>query len=183
MQDIGDRTFLDDTAGVHDGDAIGDLRDDAEIMGDEEKRKIEFAPQVLQQFENLLLHGDVERGGGLVGNEHAGIGGESHGDHDALAQAAGKLMGKLLGAARRIGNCGEFERAQDARAKVGVAEARFVDANRFGDLRADAHDRIERGHRLLKDHGDFASAQSANLFGRSSDKILRGGLRLAMQLE
>ena len=182
-QDIGDRTFLDDTSGVHDGDAIGNLRDDAEIMGDEEKRKIELAPQFLQQFEDLLLNGDVERGGGLVGDEHAGIGGESHGDHDALAQAAGKLMRELVGAARGIGNSGEFERTQEPRVEVGIAEARLVHANRFSDLRANAHDRVERGHRLLKDHGDFASAHGAYLSGRGGDKILRGGLRLGMQLE
>lgn len=92
-------------------------------------------------------------------------------------------MRELVSAAQRIGNGGEFERAQDARAKVGVAEARLVHANRFGDLRTNGHDRIEGGHRLLKDHGDFASAESAYLLRRSGYKILRGGLRLAMQLE
>ena len=79
-----------------------------------------------------------------------------HGDHHALAQSAGKLMGILLSAARRIGNGGVFERAQHAGADFGFAEPGLVDANRFGDLRADAHHRIERGHGLLKNHGDFA---------------------------
>ena len=159
------------------------MRDDAEIVRDEKKRELELAAQFLQQFENLLLHGDVERGGGLVGNEHARIRGKGHGDHDALAESAGKLMGKLPGPARRIGNSGEFERAQDARAKVGVAEARLVHANGFGDLSADAHDGIERGHGLLEDHGDFAPSQGADLRGRSSNQILRGGLWLTMQLQ
>jgi hypothetical protein len=183
LQHFADGTFFDDAAGVHDGDAIGNLRDDAEIVGDEEQRKLEFATQFLEKLENLLLHGDIERGGGLVGDEHAGIGGKGHGDHDALAQAAGKLMRILTGAARRIGNGGEFERAHDARAYFGFAEARLVHADRFSDLRADAHDRIERGHGLLKDHGDFASSQSADLRGRGGDKILRGGLRRAVQLQ
>jgi sugar phosphate isomerase/epimerase len=31
----------------------------------------------------------------------------------------------------------------------------------FGDLGADAHRRIERGHRVLEDHRDLAAAQGA----------------------
>ena len=31
-------------------------------------------------------------------------------------------------------------------------------ADGFGDLRTDAHDRVERGHGLLEDHGDIAAA-------------------------
>ena len=35
----------------------------------------------------------------------------------------------------------------------------------FGDLVADAHDRIERGHGLLEDHGDARAAKLAQLIG------------------
>ena len=46
----------------------------------------------LSSFEDLRLHGDVERGGRLVGDQQVGLVGERHRDHHALALAAGELM-------------------------------------------------------------------------------------------
>ena len=55
-------------------------------------RGAELALQVEDQVEDLRLDGDVERGGRLVGDQHLRIAGERHGDHRALAHAAGELM-------------------------------------------------------------------------------------------
>jgi len=174
-KNFGDRALLDDSPGVHDGDAVGDLRDDAEIVRDEKERKLEFAAKILQQRENLLLHGDVECGGRLVGDEHAGAGGESHGDQDALAETAGKLVGILASAEGRIGHGGASERIQNAAAEIGGGDVRLVDADGFLDLRADAKDGIERGHRLLKNHRDAAPAKSAKLRRGGGEKIRASG--------
>src|SRR5262245_35371827 len=57
---------LDDAAAIHDGDAIGVAGYDAEIVGDQDQRGAGLARQLLQQVEDLRLHGDVERGGRLV---------------------------------------------------------------------------------------------------------------------
>ena len=48
--------------------------------------------QVAQQLQDLRLDGDVERGGGLVGDQQIGLVGERHGDHHALALAARELV-------------------------------------------------------------------------------------------
>ena len=62
-----------DPAGVHDHDAVGDAGDHAEVVGDEHDRGADLVACLLdQQLEHLGLHGDVERGGGLVGDEHVG---------------------------------------------------------------------------------------------------------------
>ena len=45
-----------------------------------------------QQLQDLVLDGDVERGGRLVGEQQLGRAGERDGDHHALAHAAGKLV-------------------------------------------------------------------------------------------
>ena len=55
-------------------------------------RHAELRLQVLQQLQDLRLHGDVERGRRLVGDEQVGAVGERHGDHHALALAARELM-------------------------------------------------------------------------------------------
>src|SRR3954447_13062310 len=54
--------------GIHHDDALRSLRHQAEIMGDQDHRSAEFFLQIDDQFEDLRLHGDVERSGRLVGD-------------------------------------------------------------------------------------------------------------------
>ena len=58
--------------------------------------------QVEDDVEDLRLDGDVERGGRLVGDQHLRIAGERHGDHHALAHAAGKLVRIFMRALLRL---------------------------------------------------------------------------------
>ena len=87
-----DRRFFDDAAGVHDGDAVGHLGDDAEVVGDEEQREPQPLLQVAQQVENLRLDRHVERRRRLVGDEERRPARERQGDQRALAQAARELV-------------------------------------------------------------------------------------------
>ena len=48
---------------------------------------------------------------------------------------------------------------------------RLVHADRFRNLRADAHHGIERRHRLLKNHGDVAAARSRAFRCRRCEQI------------
>ena len=81
--------LFNDAPSVHDGDAIGDLGDHTEVVSDEQEGEFHFAAELVEQFEDLVLNGDIESGGGLVGDEQFGGGGKSHSDHDALAKSAG----------------------------------------------------------------------------------------------
>ncbi len=81
-------TLLGDARRVHHDDAVGVARHHAEIVGDDDQRNVELARQILHQFENLRLDGDVERGGRLVGDDQLRIARESDRDHHALAHAA-----------------------------------------------------------------------------------------------
>ena len=54
-----------------------------------------------QQPQDLRLDGDVERGRRLVGDQQRRAAHQRHGDHHALAQAAGKLMRVLREPRRR----------------------------------------------------------------------------------
>jgi hypothetical protein len=38
-------------------------------------------------------------------------------------------------------------------------------------LRTDVHHRIERGHRILEDHGDLTAADLADLLGRHAEQV------------
>jgi hypothetical protein len=66
--------FFDDAPGIYHGDAIRHPGDYAEIVGDEEKRELEFAAEMIEQVEDLLLHGCVERGWGSSAMSNFGEG-------------------------------------------------------------------------------------------------------------
>ncbi len=128
--------------------------------------------EVLDEPHDLRLDGDVERRGRLVGDQDVGFAQQRHGDHHALAHAAGKLVrigGELR---RRVGNADPFQHGNRARlervaAKVGVTVALRVD-----ELRAQCENRIERSHRILEDHRDTRAAQLAQRLRLERQKIL-----------
>jgi len=104
----------------------------------------------------------VERGGGLVGDEEAGVAGKRHRDHHALAHTAGHLVRVVLEAFVGLGNAHEVEHV--GRELQGFLLAlTLVEHDRLGDLIAHGVDRVERGHRLLKDHGDVVATNAAHL--------------------
>ena len=71
LDDVAHRADLGDAAGVHDGDAVGGLGDDAHVVGHQHHRRAVVAAQTLQQGDDLRLDRDVERGRRLVGDDEA----------------------------------------------------------------------------------------------------------------
>ena len=62
------RTDLNNLALLHHTNIVCHVADNAKIMGDQQKRHAEFFLQIFEQFQNLRLHGDVQRRGWLIGN-------------------------------------------------------------------------------------------------------------------
>ena len=90
------------------------VRDDAEIVGDQQDRGAGLAPELAQQVENARRDRDVEAGGRLVGDQQLRRGGERHGDHHALAHAAGELVRVLPRAPLRLGNADQRQHLDGA---------------------------------------------------------------------
>ena len=84
---------LDDLAEVHHRDLGAEVPHDREVVGDEQERDVELPLQVLEQVDDLRLDRHVERGDRLVGDQQLGVQGQRAGDADALALAAGELVG------------------------------------------------------------------------------------------
>ena len=87
-EDVRHRPGFDDLAPLHHDHVVGDAAHDIEIVGDEQHRHADLLLQVFQQLQDLRLHGDVERGRRLVGDEKVRAVGERHRDHHPLALAA-----------------------------------------------------------------------------------------------
>ena len=60
---------LDDLAAIHHGDPVGEMRDDRDVVRDEEVRDAEPVAQIGQQVDDRGLHRDVERRDRLVADD------------------------------------------------------------------------------------------------------------------
>ena len=84
--------LLDDLAGVHHPDPVAHRADDAEVVGDQQDRRVGLAAQRAHEVEHLGLDRGVEPGGRLVEHEQLGVARQGHGDDDTLLHAAGELV-------------------------------------------------------------------------------------------
>ena len=139
---------------------MGDLGHHAEVVGDEQHAGAAPLLQLADQPQDLRLGGHVERRGRLVGDQQRGIEHQGGGDHDALALAARHLVRIDVDQALGLGQVHGAHDLQHALAPVGLGEL-GVDLQHLGDLLAHRHDRVQRGHRLLEDHGHARAAQVA----------------------
>ena len=92
-------------------------------MCDHQNACILLCPDVLHQFQNLSLNGNVQSRRGLVGNQDIGIAGKRHGNHDALTHATRELVRILVDALLGLGNANEVQKLGGAleRLLLGVA--------------------------------------------------------------
>ena len=169
-ENVGLCTEFDQAAGVHDGYAIGDVRDDGEVVRDEEHRQSKFVAKVVEQVENLLLDGDIKRSSGFVGNEQLRAVDDGHGDHDTLAHSSRNLVRIAAGSLLRVGD-GNVAHAFDGSAPGFGFRDTVVSEHGFGNLVADAHDGVEGGHGLLEDHGDAQAAKLAQRIGGQAGEL------------
>ncbi len=170
VQDGGGGALFHDHAVLHHDDAIGDFRDHAEIVGDEQHRGFLAPLQVADQFQDLSLRGDIERRGRLVGDQKFRIERKRHRDHGPLPLAAGQFMRIGFCRGNRIGDVHVFEQRLHPRTDLGFREF-GMDRKHLGDLVADGAERIERGHRLLKDHRDPGAAHLTHLGDRGRAEV------------
>ena len=141
---------LDDLAEVHDGDALGNVPHDEKVMRDEKVRDAELFLQLLKHVDDLRLNGNVQRGHGLVADNELGVHGESSGNADSLALAAGKLMCVARGVFG-VEADGRHE-LEDFLAALGAACVQLMHVQRLSDDVFDRHAGIKGRIRVLEHH-------------------------------
>jgi hypothetical protein len=115
----------------------------------EQNCRLLIAREVAQQIEDLRLHGDVERGGRLVGDEQLRSCHHCHGNKHSLALPPRQAMRKRIGYAVRVRHAGSAEPIFDR--SLGPSSG-------FSHLAADRHRGVERAHRILRDGADEVAA-------------------------
>ena len=122
-EDRGLRPLLDDAARVHHDDPLGEVGDDAHVVGDDQDRGAELALEALHQLEDLRLDRDVERRRRLVGDQERRVARERHRDHHALAHAARELVRIVVGALLRVRDPDRAEQLDRPLARLAPASA------------------------------------------------------------
>ena len=162
-EERGRGSHLHELPDVHHGHPVADVPDHAQVVGHEEVGEVEALLELEEQVEHLGLHGDVERGDGLVGDHEPRLRRQRPGDADALPLAAAEGVGEavhVLGPhsdqAQQLGH------AVPARAAV----PETVDQERLPDVVEQRHPRIERPERILEDHLDLGPERAQLLPGQ-----------------
>ncbi len=158
-----------------------DFRDHAHVVCDEHHRHAALLLEAADEVQDFRLRGDVERRGGFVRDQHGGVAGQGHGDHHALAHAAGKFEGVAVHGAMRVR---DFDRGQQFdRARAGLLAGQAeMQANRLPHLVPHLVDGGEGGHGFLEDHRDLVAAEVADRAAMRvhGGEVHRGGI-LAME--
>ena len=161
VKDVPDGPPLHDPSRVHDADVIGNLRHQAEIVGNEYDRHVELLLQFLHEIDDLGLDRDVEGRRRLVGDQQRRIARQRLGDHGPLAHAAGILVRIAVDSGARVGNADLVEHVRGHLPGF-LFRGLAVQSDDLANLVADGVERREGAHRLLEDHGDFVAAQLAD---------------------
>ncbi len=140
---------LDQAAEIHHADAVRDLRYDGQVVRDEDVGQRKPALQLGHQVEDLRLHRHVQRRGRLVADEQIGLARQRARDRDALALAAGELVGILFAVVGRQPDL--REKLRDASTHLRLAR-KPKHPDRLGDDVAHAPARIQARIRGLEDH-------------------------------
>ena len=158
----GGAALLHQAALLHDGHAVGKAAHQVQVVRDHQHGHAVFAPQALQQIQNLPAQAHIQRRGRLIGQQKARLAGQRHRNHGALALPARELVRESARTPLRLGNA-RFRQQLNRLLRRAASGQAALEAQGLGHLRADGHQRIERRHRLLKNHGDFIAAQRAHL--------------------
>ena len=190
---------LDHLAQVHNGNAIGDVLHDGQVVGDKQICGTELVLELLKKVQNLGLNGYVKCRDRLVADDQLWLQSERAGNADTLTLTAGELMRitvDVLGV-----QSDNVEKLADTLNALFLG-AHAVNGHGLGDDLADGHTGIQRSIRILEDKLHLAThvldlmlAHLGNVFaleehfacrrlGQAHDGTARGGLtatRLADQ--
>ena len=166
-----DRTALDRTTRIHDLHTVDHTSDDTEVVRDQDDRRAQLVLDALHHLENLSLHGDVERRGRLVGDQHRRLVGDRHRNHHALAHATRELVRILHRTLIGLGNADDVEQLDRTLVGIGLVDV-LVGLQHLDDLATDLVDRVERRQRILEDHRNPLATNATHLLGRATHQLV-----------
>ncbi|MNT27059.1 hypothetical protein D3C72_1626720 [compost metagenome] len=140
---------------MHDHDPVGHLAHDAEIVGDHQQRHIFFGHQLVDEIEDFILCGHVERRTGFIRDQELRLVQQRKPDQHALAHASRKLGRIGIHDPLGIGKLHAAQHRRDASTALCLGRVDVVTlvgkAHDIIEMRADLEYRIEGRQRVLHD--------------------------------
>ena len=158
LEQLPHRRLLDDLAGIHNGDPVGDPRDHSKVVADEQDARVDTVLQLDDQVQDGGLGGHIESGRRLVHYQQMWVAGQRHGDDNSLLLSAAELVRVAPADTVRVGKADALEQLH-APGPCGVGVDIQVPQQHLFDLRADPHRRVERGNGVLVHHSDAVAPQ------------------------
>ncbi len=100
---------------VNDGDFVGHVRHDAEIVRDHQNGHAQLGLHFANEFQDFGLDRHIQRRGRLVGDQKSRMANHRHGNHGALAKTARQFEG--IGVQGTLG-VGKLHQAQHFRGQL-----------------------------------------------------------------
>ena len=147
---------------VHDVHALAHAGDDAEVVRDQDQRRVVLGDEVAQEVEDLGLNRHVERRRRLVGDQELRLARKGHCDHRPLPHPARELVRIVPQPRLRVGDADAVEQLCSALLRIALVHAE-VGFEHLADLAADRQNRVQARHRVLEDHRDLPPADAAEL--------------------
>ena len=161
FEDFVRRGLFHDLACVHDEGVVGSTGNDPKVVGHHHHGHVPLTLFSTQQVEDLVLDGDVQGGGRLVGKEQRRLAGQGAGDGDPLTHAATELVGQPIDSGFSFWNPYLVEEVESGLLCFTAVHV-LVLPQVFDDLTSDLDHRVQRGHGVLEDHGDLCSPQASH---------------------
>ena len=151
---------LADPAGVHHGDAVRHARHHAHVV--RSPGSSTCAAAACSSASRSRICAWIVTSSAVVGSSASTqrrVAEQGAGDADALLHAAAQLVRVLPQPGRRVGDADQPQQLGDpVGASACLRQIRSCQTQDLRQLRADGEDRVERGGRVLEDHGDAAPA-------------------------
>ncbi|MNO49677.1 hypothetical protein D3C76_400320 [compost metagenome] len=140
-------------------------------MGDKNNSRINLLLQFLHQIKDLCLDGYVERCSRLIRNQKFRVRSKRHCNNHTLTHTTTEFMRILIKAAFWRRNTDKIEKLNPTFIRISLGDV-LMFKQHFGNLSADFHHWVQRGHRILKNHTDLFTANFLHLLLCLTNQIL-----------
>lgn len=147
---------LHDATQVHDQDAMADVLDDGEVVGDEKIGEMMFQLEVLKKIDDLGLDRDIQGAYGLIADDELWFDGDGSGNPDPLTLATAEFMGITPGVGGIKADVSE--QRGDPLAALLPAGCEAVDVEGFTDDILHRAAWIQGAEGILEDHLESTAA-------------------------
>jgi hypothetical protein len=141
-------------------DLVAETRRHSHVVGDENESSARLLADRSHQVQDLRLHGDIEGRRRFVGNDQSGSARQGHRNHHPLPHASRELVRIKIEPTLRIGDAHLPKKLQGSLTGGPVAGS-LVNDQGLGQLIPHGKERIQRGHRVLKNHRQPIATNSA----------------------